>query len=180
MVFTIPKRLRVFFRYDRELLGELAKCSWRALRLYFEAYFDGADVTPGAVGFVQTAGELLNFHPHIHVLVTDGGFRPDGTFRPLAWFDSRHVERLFRAEGLRRLLDMELITAAVVDNLLSWRHSGPAISALAIAVTGTKVLREQRFRHMRSESSLIGGSGVSHEPAPYPPVSGALPRHSSR
>ena len=43
---------------------------------------------PGAIGFVQTAGELLNFHPHIHVLVTDGGFRPDGTFRPLAWFDS--------------------------------------------------------------------------------------------
>ena len=60
VVFTIPKRLRVFFRYDRKLLGELAGCAWRALKLYFEAYFDGAAVTPGAVGFVQTAGELLN------------------------------------------------------------------------------------------------------------------------
>ena len=88
VVFTIPKRLQVFFRYDRRLLGELAGCAWRALKLYFGAYFDGAPVIPGAVGFVQTAGELLNFHPHIHVLVTDGGFRPDGTFRPLAWFDS--------------------------------------------------------------------------------------------
>ena len=72
VVFTIPKRLRIFFRYDRKLLGELAGCARRALKLYFGAYFDGADVTPGAVGFVQTAGELLNSHPHVHVLETDG------------------------------------------------------------------------------------------------------------
>jgi len=118
------KRLRIFFRYDRKLLGKLAGCAWRALKLYFDAYFDGAGVNPGAVGFVQTAGELLNFHPHVHVLVTDGGFLPDGTLRPLAWFDSGHVERLFRAEVLRMLLEKELITEAIVDNLLSWRHSG--------------------------------------------------------
>ncbi len=31
VVFTIPKRLRFFFRYDRKLLGELAGCAWRAL-----------------------------------------------------------------------------------------------------------------------------------------------------
>ena len=72
MVFTIPKRLRIFFRYDRKLLGELAGCAWRALKLYFDGTFDGADVTPGAAGFLQTSGELLNFHPHVHVLVTPG------------------------------------------------------------------------------------------------------------
>jgi hypothetical protein len=49
------------------------------------------------------------------VLVTDGGFLPDGTFRPLAWFDSRHVERLFRAEVLRMLLDKELVQFLVPD-----------------------------------------------------------------
>ncbi len=76
------------------------------------------------MGFVQTAGELLNFHPHVHVLVSDGGFLPDGTFRPLVWFHSQHVERLFRAEVLRMLLGKELITEAIVENLLSWRHSG--------------------------------------------------------
>ena len=51
-------------------------------------------------------------------------FTPDGSFRPLAWFHSQHVERLFRAELLRMLLKRELINEAVVDNLLSWRHSG--------------------------------------------------------
>ncbi len=37
---------------------------------------------------------------------------------------SQHVERLFRAEVLRMLLHKELISEAIVDNLLSWRHSG--------------------------------------------------------
>ena len=32
VVFTVPKRLRIFFRYDSKLLGELASCAWRALR----------------------------------------------------------------------------------------------------------------------------------------------------
>ncbi|WP_373057887.1 transposase [Gemmatimonas sp.] len=29
---------------------------------------------------LQTQGSLANRHPHLHLLVTDGGFRPDGTF----------------------------------------------------------------------------------------------------
>ena len=124
MVFTILKRLRIFFRYDRKLLGDLANCAWRALKLYFDTYFEGGDLIPGAVGFLQTSGELLNFHPHIYLLVTDGGFMRDGAFRPLAWFHSQHVERLFRAEVLRMLVRKELITEAIVDNLLFWRHSG--------------------------------------------------------
>ncbi len=52
VVFTIPKRLRIYFRYDRKLLGELAGCAWRATRLYLLAAFDSDDIKPGAVGFL--------------------------------------------------------------------------------------------------------------------------------
>ena len=79
---------------------------------------------PGAVGFIQTAGELLNFHPHIHLLITDGVFYPDGTFDRFPSFDVSLIERLFRAELLRVLLGKDLICQDIVDNLLSWRHSG--------------------------------------------------------
>jgi len=115
---------RVFFRYDRKLLGELASCGWRALRLYFLACLEDEDAVPGAVGFLQSSGELLNFHPHVHLLVTDGGFCPDGAFHPLPGFDSSLVERIFRGEVLRLLAGRELISREVVDNLLSWRHTG--------------------------------------------------------
>jgi len=63
IVFTIPKRLRLFFRYDRKLLGELASCAWKALRLYFKVYFERDDLLPGAIGFLHTAGEFCSFTP---------------------------------------------------------------------------------------------------------------------
>jgi hypothetical protein len=34
VVFTIPKRLRVFFKYKRRLLGDLCRCALRALELF--------------------------------------------------------------------------------------------------------------------------------------------------
>ncbi len=67
--------------YERALLGDLAGCAWRALRLWVLAYFEDDSAVPGAVGFIQTAGELLNFHPHVHLLVTDGVFARRVLFR---------------------------------------------------------------------------------------------------
>ena len=60
---------------------------------------------------VRAAGELLRFHPHIHVLMADGAWLPDGTFRHLLYFDAQKVERLFRAEVLRMLFEKGRIDA---------------------------------------------------------------------
>ena len=92
VVLTIPKRLRVFFRYDRRLLGDLAACAWRAIRLYFKVYYDDDSILPGAVGFIATAGEFLGWNPHLHILLTDGGFLTDGTFRHLLYFDADKIK----------------------------------------------------------------------------------------
>ena len=73
---------------------------------------------------MQTAGELLNWHPHVHLLVTDGVFDRDGVFERFTYFDTQLIERLFRAEVLRLLMGKGLISQDIVDNLLSWRHSG--------------------------------------------------------
>jgi hypothetical protein len=124
VVFTIPKRLRIFFRYDRKLLGELAGCAWRALKLYIDSYFDGADATPGAAGFVQTRGRTAQLPSACPRAGNRRRLHAGRRLAPLAWFHSQHVERLFRAEVLRMLLGKELISEAVVDNLLPWRHSG--------------------------------------------------------
>jgi hypothetical protein len=37
VVFTIPKTLRIFFKFRRRLLGELCRCAVRTLAVYFEA-----------------------------------------------------------------------------------------------------------------------------------------------
>jgi hypothetical protein len=145
VVFTIPKRLRIFFRYDRKLLGELAGCAWRALKLYSRIYFDRDDIVAGAIGFIATAGEILNFHPHIHVLITDGGFLKDGTFRHMLYWDTDKLEEIFRAEVFRLLMEKDLIGRDTVNNMLSWKHSGFSADASVRVETIADAVRIGRY-----------------------------------
>jgi hypothetical protein len=36
-VFTIPKRFRLYFRYDRKLLGNPCQAAWRSVRTVYQA-----------------------------------------------------------------------------------------------------------------------------------------------
>ena len=47
---------------------------------------------PGVVVCIQTFGDLVNFHPHLHCLVTDGCFMVNGWFYVLAEIDVRKLE----------------------------------------------------------------------------------------
>jgi ribosomal protein S27E len=58
-VFTIPKRLRVYFRYDRKLLGKLCRAAYETVCDVFKLEIDGDSGTPAMVGAVQTFGDLL-------------------------------------------------------------------------------------------------------------------------
>jgi hypothetical protein len=49
----------------------------------FRALTGRTNITVGMVYCVQTFGNFANFHPHLHILVTDGGFGPNGTFNVL-------------------------------------------------------------------------------------------------
>ena len=70
--FTIPKRLRVFFKFDRRFLGDLCRCALRSLSCYFEVV-TGSALTPGVIAAIQTFGDRINLHMHLHFLVTEGG-----------------------------------------------------------------------------------------------------------
>ena len=40
-------------------------------RLLYQEHFVRRDALPGMVASIQTFGSALNFHPHMHALVTD-------------------------------------------------------------------------------------------------------------
>jgi len=49
------------------------------------------DVVPGMIAAIQTHVELLDWHPHVHVLVTCGAFTPEGNFVALPEFDTERL-----------------------------------------------------------------------------------------
>ena len=55
-VFTVPKRLRPFFLYDRRLLGELSRVAYRTLRDFMRTTLRETDVVPGVVASIQSFG----------------------------------------------------------------------------------------------------------------------------
>ena len=122
-VFTIPKRFRLYFRYDRSLLGKLSSCAWSVVREVYQSVL-GDDVMPGMVGSIQTFGELAHYHPHQHCLATDGGVRPDGTFVPLPKISAEPFLKLWEHKIFRLLLDEGRINEETVKQMRTWRHSG--------------------------------------------------------
>jgi hypothetical protein len=87
VVLTIPKRLRLHTRFDRKLLGELSSCAWTCLKAEAQRLLNRDDIVPGMIAAIQTHGELLHWHPHIHVLITCGAYTPEGDFLELPQFD---------------------------------------------------------------------------------------------
>ncbi len=73
-VFTVPKRLRLFFLYDRGLLGALSRCAWRTVRDLYRVGLQDRHAVPGMVVSIQTYGDLANWQPHLHALVCAGVF----------------------------------------------------------------------------------------------------------
>jgi hypothetical protein len=123
-VLTIPKRLRIYFMYDRKLLAKLSQCGWKAIKIFLKSasYYD--DAVPGVSIAVHTAGDFLNFHPHLHAIVSDGCFLADGSFQTAPGFDPADLEAAFQYQVLAMLKKEGKINAAVIENMLSWHHSG--------------------------------------------------------
>ncbi len=144
VVFTIPKMLRIFFKYKRRLLGELSRAAVRALLKYFEAA-TGSELRPGVVAVIQSFGQKINLHAHAHLLVTEGGEDGEGRFHHLASFQDSLLAEFFSREVFALLLHHELISEALVEKISGWRHSGFSVHSKVRAQTRKEAERVGKY-----------------------------------
>lgn len=125
LVFAIPKMLRPYFLYHRPLLGRLCRAAYDTAREMISAASPaGADITPGMVAVVQTFGDDLGWHSHVHALVTRGGWERDGQWTPVPFVDGEAAALVLRHKVLRLLQREGVLSDERTRLLLSWRHSG--------------------------------------------------------
>ena len=124
VVLTIPKRLRAYCLYRRRLLGEIARVAARTVTAAIRALTGERDLAVGIVACLQTHGSRANWHPHLHLLVTDGGFRPDGTFVSWPAHDTARLTEAFRRAVLRLFVRLELFDEEQAAGMLTWPHAG--------------------------------------------------------
>ena len=124
VVLTIPKRLRAYCLYRRRLLGEIARVAARPVTAAIRTRAGERDLAVGIVAYRQTHGSRANGHPHRHLLVTDGGCRPDGTFVSWPAHDTARLTEAFRRAVLRLFVRLELFDEDQAAGMLTWPHSG--------------------------------------------------------
>jgi len=144
VVFTIPRMLRIFFKYNRRLLGGLCRLALRSLTRYFEVVTVSA-LTPGVIAAIQTFGDRINFHPHLHYLVTEGGVDEAGVFHKIPRIDDTRLEEIFAREVLADLVRKELLCPEWAERILSWRHTGFSVHSLVRAKTKPEAERVGKY-----------------------------------
>jgi hypothetical protein len=121
-VFSIPKRLRCFFKFDRKLNKYLFWSAWYAWHRYVERRIP--DAQTGSVMALHCAGDLLPWHPHLHCLSLLGAIDRAGEFHALGEIDTEELEVLFSEKLFSYLLEEERIDEEVIANMQGWEYSG--------------------------------------------------------
>ncbi len=155
VVLTIPKRLRLHARFDRSLLGKLAHCAWTCIQAEVRRLLrrrpslrDGARVVPGMVAAIQTHGELLHWHPHLHMLLTCGAFTSGGDFLELPELDLERLEVAWQEAVFALYLAEEKIEPEVVENMRTWEHSGFSVDQSVLLAAGDQAGIERLVQYM--------------------------------
>ena len=81
-------------------------------------------LTPGIIAAIQTFGDRINLHPHLHFLVTEGGVDEAGVFHPISRIADERLTELFAREVLADLVRKELLSPEWAERILSRRHTG--------------------------------------------------------
>ena len=123
VVLTIPRLLGPLFRRRRELLTELGRAAAEAVSEFVRRGI-GDDARPGIVVAIATAGDLVQWHPHVHLLTTDWGRAADGSWQPLLEWDGAPLMTLFRERLLARLVESHVLSQELVAKLVGWKHPG--------------------------------------------------------
>ena len=130
VVFTIPKRLRCYFKFDRSLLSHLYTAAWESWSEYVQEAAGEGSCRTGMVAALHTAGDLMTFHPHAHTMALSGAIDETGTFHELPpAIDTARICELFREKVFTALLGEELLDEETVASMRTWTNSGFSVFA---------------------------------------------------
>ena len=102
-VFTIPEELRRYFKENRSLLDCLFHSVQSVVMEMFNKLSKSKHYTPGFICVLHTFGRPLEWNPHIHCLISEGGFSDDGFWKKVIYFNYTYLRKAFQTVLLNEL-----------------------------------------------------------------------------
>jgi hypothetical protein len=177
--FTVPEKLRSFMRKNqRAAYSALFKASSDAIKkLTLDRKHMGADL-PGFFGVLHTWGRTLQYHPHIHYIVSGGALgSSDGSWHPSRidfFLPVKALSKIFRAKFRDQmkqasrfdqipsevwLIDWNVNSQAVSSSEASLKYLAPYV--FKVAISNSRIVNVQhrtvliRYRKPHSERPTI-------------------------
>ena len=99
VVMSVPEALWSLMRNHRELLKVLMDAAIKAVNDTL-SYCLRKDVIAGVIVVLHPFSRDLSFKPHIHVLITEGGFDKQGRFLPKVYIPARAMRKTWQYQVL--------------------------------------------------------------------------------
>ncbi len=112
VVFTLPHELNSLILGNRKLLFKLLFDAAAQTLLTFSKDVRYLGATPGIISVLQTWGQQLSFHPHIHCILSGGGITNDNRWKKCVnddrqfLFPVKAMSIVYRAKFLQELQQM--------------------------------------------------------------------------
>ena len=153
-VFTIPKMLRPFFRFNQGLFAEISKLISTLISNFYN-HVSGERLDSGIIISYQTYGDFLRFNPHWHCIVLEGGVNNEGKFCHLPIKDTAKLCELFRRKVIHLLFKKGLLDEPKANMLLSWKNSGFSVDNSVLILPHDENARENISQYItRHPASL--------------------------
>lgn len=166
-VFTLPKLLRVYFKYDRNLFEGVSKIIFSIIHDFYSETVK-TRIKTGVVVSYQSFGDLVRWNPHYHCIVLEGGIDEAGSFHHIPIKDTSPLTEVFRRRVLKLFVERGLLDPHFARKILAWNHSGfsvdnsvpiPASSRKARVNLSQYIVRHpvslQKILYARSNGTII-------------------------
>lgn len=100
------------------------------------------------IGAIQTHGQLLHWHPHIHTLITCGAWTTEGEFLELPELDRERLLVAWQDAVFELYLSEAKIDPAVVENMRTWKHSDFSVDQSVFLPAGDQAGIERLIQYM--------------------------------
>jgi hypothetical protein len=102
VVMTIAEELRSYFYWQRDAITILIESAAEVLKSIITEKKKRLKLTPGIIIVVHTFGRDLQFNPHIHALVTEGGLDKNDDWQPVTYFSYEAMRKRWQYLVLKK------------------------------------------------------------------------------
>jgi hypothetical protein len=159
-VFTVPKRIRPFFKYEPNFNKHFSQIIADLLQQWMQTTLGSTSLRPIMLAVDQSFGTLLNYHPHQHWLISDGAFTLARSFLPMPRMEKKLREQLTKAlqkQVIRWLVKHDKLDADEAEHMLNWKHTGFSIDTSVRILPGRRHELEKLLCYIYRHPFRMGG-----------------------